>query len=152
MKRFVVFLVAVAIVATMLGAFPALVRADDGVPFKGRAELTLTAMMLQGNILSLTYVGTGQGTHLGRFKEDASLVVDLSTGAVSASVTLTAANGDKVFKSATGTVLLPFASGDFTILGGTGRFEDATGTGDVEMVFSDDLTHAAQTYEGTIEF
>jgi Phage integrase family len=76
MKGFVIFLVAVLTVAAMLGAFPALGDDDHGVPFKGSAELTRTSVqgLPHGDVL-MTFVGTGHGTHLGRFTEDAVVVV-----------------------------------------------------------------------------
>jgi hypothetical protein len=145
MKRFVSFLVAVLAVAAMLGAFPALVVADQGVPFKGSAELTVA---MDGSL-----VGTGEGTQIGRFSEVAYPVINGNT--FSATVILTAANGDQVFKMATGTITsngttTTFA-GPFTVLGGTGRFVNATGSGQVEMVLSPDGT-IAQIYDGTIQF
>jgi hypothetical protein len=148
MKRFVVFLVAVVTAAAMQGAFPAIVTADPGVPFKGTAELRQTSSNLVNGVLTLEYVGTGQGTHLGRFTETATLVVQ-ADGSFTANVTLTAANGDQVFKKASGTSV---SVGDFMIIGGTGRFMNATGTGVVLHASSDGLVHVAQTYDGTIEF
>jgi hypothetical protein len=144
MKRFVVFLVAVLTAAAMLGAFPALVGADQAVPFKGSAELTLTKV--EGNVL--TFAGTGNGTHLGQFTEDAVVVVHMD-GSFSATVVLTAANGDQVFKSAQGASI---SLGTFTVHGGTGRFMNATGTGLVMHASPDGFAHVAQTYDGTIQF
>ena len=150
MKRFVVFLLAVVTAAAMLGAFPAIVEADPGVPFKGTAELTLTSSTtdMTTGASTLTYVGTGQGTHLGRFTETATLVVE-ADGSFTANVTLTAANGDQVFKTASGKNV---SAGNFMIHGGTGRFTNATGKGVVLHASSDGFVHVAQTYDGTIEF
>jgi hypothetical protein len=151
MKRFVGLPMAFLIGAAVLAALPAVVRADQQVPFKGSAELTVTSVQVQpdGSVL-VTFVGTGHGTHLGQFTENASVVINGDT--FTASVTLTAANGDQVFKRATGTISPTAASGTFTVLGGTGRFANATGTGQVDMVFSNGGANAAQTYEGTIQF
>ena len=148
MKRFFVFLVAVLTAAAMLGAFPAIVGADPGVPFKARAELTRTSLQELGGTLLMTFVGTGNSTHLGRFTEDASVIVR-GDGSFSATVVLTAANGDQVFKSAEGASV---SAGTFTVNGGTGRFMNATGAGVVMHVSSDGFAHVAQTFEGTIEF
>src|SRR5260370_995710 len=149
MKRFVVFLVVVLSAAAMLGAFPAIVGADQAVPFKGRAELTRTGLQVlpDGTVL-LTFVGTGNSTHLGRFIEEASVVVH-GDGSFSATVVLTAANGDQVFKSAVGASV---SVGTFTVNGGTGRFRNATGSGVVMHASSDGFAHVDQTYEGTIQF
>jgi hypothetical protein len=145
MKRFVSFLMAILSAVTLLGAFPAMVGADPGVPFKGSAELTAAA--------GGTFVGTGQGTLLGRFTEGTSTLSENMDGSFTVMVTLTAANGDKVFKMATGnfTSTTTFV-GEFTVLGGTGRFVNATGKGQVVMVSADSFAHVAQTYAGTIQF
>ena len=149
MKRFGVFLMAILTAAVMLEAFPALVGADHAVPFKGSAELARTSVeVLPGGSVLLTFVGTGNGTHLGLFTEDALVVVH-GDGSFSATVVLTAANGDQVFKSAQGPSV---SAGTFTVNGGTGRFVNATGTGVVMHASSDGFAHVAQTYEGTIQF
>ena len=101
------------------------------------------------------FVGTGEGTVIGRFTEAASLSVNGNS--FSASVTLTAANGDKIFKMAEGTIISTPTStifdGTFTVLGGTGRFSGASGTGFVVMeVFTADPSHIPQFYDGIIEF
>jgi hypothetical protein len=148
MERFVLLLGVVLTAAALLAAFPAIVAADQPVPFKGSAELTLTSSNSVNGVLTLEYVGTGHGTHLGRFTETASLVVQ-ADGSFTANVTLTAANGDQVFKTASGTSV---SAGDFMIIGGTGRFVNATGKGVVMHASSDGFVHVAQTYDGTIEF
>jgi hypothetical protein len=143
MKRFVNFLLVVLAVTAMLGAFPALAGAQQPVPFKGSAELTL----------GMPIVGTGHGTHLGRFTEVAYPTITGNT--FSATVILTAANGDQVFKTATGTIStdgpLTIFAGTFTVNGGTGRFVNATGTGRVVMILAPDGT-IAQSFDGTIQF
>jgi hypothetical protein len=144
MKRLVVFLLPILTVVAILGAFPALVVADHGVPFKGSAELTFG--------MNGTLVGTGEGTHIGRFTEVASPVITGNT--FTATVILTAANGDEVHKMVTnGTITSNGTafSGTFMVVGGTGRFANATGSGQVEMVVQPDGT-IAQTYDGTIQY
>lgn len=78
--------------------------------------------------------GTGYATHLGRYTLRASEHVNLATLAVTGGTyTLTAANGDTVYGSYEGqaaptadpAVITYRVSGP--ILGGTGRFEGATG-------------------------
>jgi hypothetical protein len=152
MKSFVIFLLAILTAAAMLGSFPALGDDSDddhGLPFKGSAELTRTSVQAlpHGDVL-MTFVGTGNGTHLGPFTEDAVVVIHVD-GSFSAIVVLTAANGDQVFKSAEGPSV---GSGNFRVNGGTGRFRDATGSGVVKHASSDGFAHVAQTYEGTIRF
>jgi hypothetical protein len=149
MKPFVVSIVVLVTAAALLGAYPATVEADPAVPvpFKGRAEYTLTAVETDG---TLRYSGTGNATHLGLFTADASLFPD-GDGTFSATVVFTAANGDQLFIIAEGEFTSPTSVlGTATITGGTGRFEDATG----DAVFMDvtSIVHVDQTFEGTIQF
>jgi hypothetical protein len=150
MKRFVVFLVAVTFAAAMLGAFPAIARADGDVPFIGFAAVQLAT---DGSL-----AGSGEGTVLGPFTESSDPVMIYMEGdenKFSAMVTLTAtANGDQVFKMANGTVTsdgtTTIFSGTFTVNGGTGQFVQATGSGEVVMVLFPDGTFS-QAYIGTIK-
>jgi hypothetical protein len=137
------------IAASLLGAFPTAVEADNGVPFKGSAELTRTSLQVlpDGSVL-MAFVGTGEGTHLCQFTEEASVVVH-GDGSFSATVVLTAANGDQVFKSAEGANV---SAGAFSVNGGTGRFVNSTGSGVVLQASSDGFAHVDQTYERTIKF
>ena len=75
--------------------------------------------------------GTGRGAHLGK-----TSVLDVSTGSGTNDVTEIAANGDAITSSLTGfipatltcqTGFTPYGN-TFTITGGTGRFEGATGS------------------------
>ncbi len=152
MKRFVVFVVAIATAAAMLGAFPATVRADDGVPLKGYADYTLTSIAVEpdGTVV-LTYDGTGNATQLGLFTAEAHIYPH-GDGTYSGTVTFTAANGDQVFFSVEAVFTSPTTTvGRATITGGTGRFLNATGEVRFAEVFSD-ATHAQvhQTFDGTI--
>jgi hypothetical protein len=80
----------------------------------------------------------GHATHLGRFELDSVHVVNFVdlTGAGTAS--LVAANGDRITAGLTGRAMPIDSANTFfiverlTITGGTGRFEGATGTIDIE--------------------
>jgi hypothetical protein len=86
--------------------------------------------------------GTAQVTHLGRSAMESNEVVDLCSNPEGAEIagqfTMTAANGDQLFGSYETLGQLDFAnnevrfSGQFTITGGTGRFEGASGGGAIE--------------------
>ena len=149
MKPFVVSIVVFVTAAAMLGASPATVGADQAVPvpFKGRAEYTLTAVEPDG---TLRYIGTGHATHLGLFTADASLFPH-GDGTFSVTAVFTAANGDQLFFIGEGEFTTPTSVlGTATITGGTGRFEGATG----DAVFMDvtSVVLVDQTFEGTIRF
>jgi hypothetical protein len=82
------------------------------------------------------------GTHLGKGTWDSFETVNFCTNpggpaAVEGEFTLTAANGDQIFGTYT-TLLIADpvagtieASGEYQITGGTGRFDDATGSGTI---------------------
>ena len=82
-----------------------------------------------------TFTGTSQDTHLGRAAQSGNLTLQLpiAPGVFpgSGSVTITAANGDKLTFDYTG-LLDPSTGvgrGTFNFTGGTGRFAGATGSG-----------------------
>jgi hypothetical protein len=150
MKPLVVSIMVLVTAAALLGSYPATVGADPAVPvpFKGRAEYTLTYAAPDGSVL--VYNGTGHATHLGLFTADASLFPD-GDGKFSATATFTAANGDQLFLIAEGAFTSPTSVvGTATITGGTGRFEGATGGADFMDITS--IVLVDQTFEGTIQF
>jgi hypothetical protein len=82
--------------------------------------------------------GTGQATHLGEVAESATVRVNVNPAdAVSGCspetryTVLTAANGDEITMSATGWGCLATnsAQDSYVVIGGTGRFQGATGSG-----------------------
>jgi hypothetical protein len=102
----------------------------------------------------------GQATHLGRFKWNSVEFVTFVPGGVEVvgSFVMTAANGDKVFGTyaTTGAVNAGgnlIIHGTYEIDGGTGRFEDATGNGDIDAVASlaEGLPFTG-SLDGTIEY
>jgi hypothetical protein len=154
MKHLVVFLVAIVTVVTMVGFIPATAGPNHAIPFKGSVDFTATSgtVLPDGSIFA-TVVGTGQVTHMGRVTADGTGVIHVDLTASGTRV-LTAANGDQVFLSTEGTFASFFPPtsgvGTFTITGGTGRFMNATGGGNLVVVV--DLTHFVETYDGTIQY
>lgn len=122
-----------------------------------------------------TQVGSGQATHLGRFQaqftfcvDAADLFDDISPGELvgdesipywDGAGTLTAANGDELWIAVAGEIVpssdpeFDFEFSDpFTIVGGSGRFEGATGGGTTRS-FVDATADPSRTYHrwtGTI--
>jgi hypothetical protein len=93
----------------------------------------------------------GQATHLGRFTREASAVLQ-PDGVVVGTLVWTAANGDQLFANLEAGFVSPTtAVGTYTFVGGTGRFENASGEADFETVTSDGI-HFLLTFEGTIGF
>ena len=112
------------------------VAADKLVPFSGSLHAK-ESIVLQG-VPPGTFVADGSGggiaTHLGQSSVTWQLTVNLANGTATGSFTFTAANGDSIFTTISGTSEPPDASGvsqiveTNTITGGTGRFEGAKGS------------------------
>jgi hypothetical protein len=124
--------------------------AQNAVPFKANYEGTLTwTIPMQAADLS----GSGNGTHLGNSQlQGAFEVVSPATTCEGFNTrhldTLTAANGDQLFveiHDLTCAVApgLYHCVGTYTVTGGTGRFEGATGEGD----FLGDVNFGASTFK-----
>src|SRR5256714_12912747 len=99
--------------------------------------------------------GVGQATHLGRWVNEGTLFFDGSTGPpfpALAIVNFTAANGDELDITVVGT-LDPSgtAIANFYIVGGTGRFANASGGGDFSAHPNADGT-LSYTAEGVIDY
>jgi len=117
-----------ALILTPAFAGPA--SAGKAVPFKEKSSGVVTAVgfdSVAGE--ALTHVqGEGQATHLGHFTVTADVAVNVVTGIPHGSWTLTAANGDQLFLDMGGHGIDAFHGfGTFTVIGGTGRFQGATG-------------------------
>jgi hypothetical protein len=99
-----------------------------------------------------------QVSHLGRSSNEGLGMLNLTTGAVTGSGTLTSANGDQLYWVATGTSLGATGPVDLTLhwAGGTGLFEDATGAinGPLELAPAGDLSLMEFNLkgEGTIRY
>ena len=111
--------------------------ADDASPprpFAGRCELTVAPLPSSPPLIRQTDTGTCQLSHLGRTKYEGVLELDLVARTQRGERTLTAANGDELRLVTVGTSapsgpgLVSFTA-TFTIVGGTGRFANATGRG-----------------------
>ena len=107
--------------------------AGDEVPFKGKE-----AGAIISDVLPFAFpfafdrqTGVGEATHIGHYTLNGDLVANVIFGTAVGPFTMTAANGDMLFLDAEGFVLqtdLTKVVWNFTVKGGTGRFEDATGS------------------------
>ena len=123
--------VGLVLTALMLGlAWPAI--AGDQVPFKGR-EVGDGVLISSSFIFPYHYssdIAEGKATHLGHFTLTSDIAVDVRFGTATGTATLTAANGDMLFLDMEGYAVRPAfieTVANYTITGGTGRFEGATG-------------------------
>ena len=134
---------------------------DQGqVPFNARLSGTSVLTFLSPTEVLENFSGIGTATHLGSFTAEQQHTINLlTTEVLEGTFTFTAANGDTVLGTynGLGTPLTPGLiqfEGSFTIIGGTGRFSEATGEGDMSGLidasgFPASAT-AALTLAGTI--
>jgi len=133
------------------------VVAGDQVPFKGTLEGSFTVIPVLAPAINRLLDATGQATQLGDFtyyfphSVDRSVIPATGVGYS----TFTAANGDQVFAFVTGEaalvmpgVLLAVENG--TILGGTGRFANASGSFVMERLIDTVNLTTIGSFEGTI--
>ena len=127
------------------------------VPFKGRWEGALTTRTpLPPSFLSISFEGTGNATHLGRFTVEIRIVLNTTNRTLTGTYEFTAANGDTLTAGFTGQSPLtppgvPQTSVETaTITGGTGRFASASGSFTTERVVDTATFVASGSFNGTI--
>lgn len=143
-------------------------QAAGSVPMKESYHAAGTASPDAGcgaDQLLVTLAGGGNATHVGRYTLTQSHCLDPVTGAFSGSFTKTAANGDLLLGTYTGTAIPLRSDGcvlHFTLTallrftGGTGRFTGATGEAELLGTQETDVcrdgfpSRAAGDIEGTI--
>jgi len=107
-------------------------------------------------VMFVDATGVGQTTHLGLFTYDLQAAVSLPSLSATASATLIAANGDKIFGEGSGQGTPTETPGivsiveTYTITGGTGRFAGATGNFTVERLLDRATLVSSGTISGTI--
>ena len=150
-----------SVLAAVLAALTlsGLATAGQQVPFKGRSSGVVMPTECPGPNQECTIVdGEGEATHLGHFTVTEHVVADLVADTVTGSWMLTAANGDVIFVTFVGFGIDPtHGGGNMTIVGGTGRFQGATGHYRQLITFSGPpgTLHGvsyADVLEGTISF
>jgi hypothetical protein len=129
-QRLYWFSVVLAILAALTLSAPAM-AAGQPIPFKGRSGGLVMAVGFDP-VAGIAYTrveGQGQATHLGRFTVTGDVAIDVATGNARGTWTLTAANGDMLFLAMEGNGIDPMhGAGTFTVVGGTGRFQGASGS------------------------
>ena len=127
------------------------------VPFKGRWEGAVTARTpLPPGFLSISFEGTGNATHLGRFTVEIRIVLNTTDRTLTGTYEFTAANGDTLTAAVTGkSPLMPpgvpqTSVETATITGGTGRFASASGSFTVERVVDLATFLTTGSFNGTI--
>lgn len=136
--RFYGFRVLAAILAALTLSNWAM-AAGKQVPFKGLSSgfVKIESIDLGAMVAHTSVEAQGQATHLGRFTATAVADIDLTNGDAHGSWTLTAANGDLLFLDFEASAGSDATHGvaAFTITGGTGRFEGASGFYEQRITF-----------------
>jgi hypothetical protein len=121
-----------ALTALTLLAVPRSALAEDQLRIRGQESGAVFPGAFQFPFHYETLAATGKATHLGHYTLTGSFAVDVRVGMSTGLYTLTTADGEKLFLSEAGHGV---AVGDFihkvsvfTITGGTGDFEGATGS------------------------
>ena len=142
----------------------ALLAAQNLVPFKGALQGNDTDGKLNFPVLPVTTAGTGTGTLLGEFSFRQESAVNVVTGTATGSTRWTAANGDTIDTTFTGSggptdapPVCPGLGETFlriaeihTITGGNGRFAGAQGSFRVERQASPATFKTCGSFQGTI--
>jgi hypothetical protein len=130
--------------------------AGKETPFKGTLQGSVTVSTpLAPPLLANLIEGTGHATALGRFTLEIPHVVNTTTRIATGTYKFTAANGDALYASFTSqaTVIAPgvlSAADTATIIGGTGRFDGASGSFTAERVFVMATGAITGSFEGTL--
>jgi hypothetical protein len=137
-------------------ALPAQAAAPPNICVPFRANGSAGSVQIGGGPppapIDITLNAEGRASHLGRYSSSASFVVTFTsptTAVFDGGGTFTAANGDQLVFTYTGDFFPgPVARGlgSYDVVGGTGRFEGATGSG----VFSSGDGHT--TFDGDVCF
>jgi hypothetical protein len=131
-----------AAIAVSASAKPGGASGHDGcvsVPFKGKSSGVNETVGFDpvAGVAFGHLEGEGQATHLGSFTVTADVAVNVATGIPQGTWTFTAANGDELFMDMTGHGIDDHHGlGQFTVTGGTGRFEGAGGYFEQVITFS----------------
>ena len=135
-----------AILATLVMGGPA--RAGKQVPFQGKQRGVMVQTGFSFPFVTVSLVGEGEASHVGRFTMTWQVVVNVITGYATGATTLTAANGDMLFLTLVGPPTTDPTRGaaEFTIVGGTGRFQGATGSYTEQIQFAFPFTVSPNTF------
>ena len=144
----------VAVFAVSLASFVSSAVAAE-TPFKGTVTAVETGTVVPPTRF-LDREGTGNATYLGRYTEHVTMEIDIPTMSSTGAATFTAANGDTLLATVVGqaTRTSPTTLSIvevYTITGGTGRFDDATGSFTLESNLDQPTGVSTGTLGGVID-
>lgn len=150
----VTLLLLLIVLASTVFAAPA--AGEHQLPLKGSLETSETQVPVLPTLF-VSATGSGNATQLGLFTISSEARVTVPSLSSTTSATLTAADGSTLLGEGTGqgTVTTPpfivSIVEAYTIIGGTGRFEGASGSFVVERVLNRATGISSGTLSGTIE-
>ena len=152
-RRPLFFAVVVASAVALTSIAVSAVAAET--PFKGRVNAVETGTVVFPTRF-LDREGTGNATHLGRYTEHVTMVINIPTLSSTGAATFTAANGDTLLATVAGqaTRTSPTTLSIvevYTITGGTGRFADATGSFTLTSTVEQTTGVSSGKFSGTID-
>jgi hypothetical protein len=139
-----------AVFIAILGSAPTASADENSVPISGQLNATITSATPVPGGVHVTAAGAGIAAHLGQFTSLENAIV-YPNGTDLAMVILTAANGDQLFWTDMGTRTSPTTIvGTITFTGGTGRFQNASGTATFQALTGGG--RVSITFAGTIRY
>ncbi len=133
---------------------------ESGVPFKAGFNNT-SQVLAPPPMVQIQITGEGSGSHIGKATLAANVTVNLTTPppfSINGTAVITAANGDQIFVSVTGSRTAADATGAYTgttsntVTGGTGRFENASGSFEGKITANVTSPNSTVTYQGYISY
>ena len=121
------------------------------VPMRGNGSGIITSATPGQGGLVITATGEGEATHLGKFTRQEEILLNPENFTLTGTIVFTAADGSELHCSFAGAFTgQTTAAGTYTITGGTGRFENATGSAYFAITQSDPANFTFE-FAGTIE-
>ena len=137
--------------AALLSTTSTIAAAAGVVPFKGRANGEITAVLPGPTGVAMTAVAEGNATHLGNFTREEHLLLNPDTGAFTGDVVFTAADGSQLTAAITGSFTsATTALGTYIFTGGTGRFDGTTGSASFSAAMTDPI-HFTVEFDGIFD-
>lgn len=149
--------ISMLVVVLTLSGLAAHAAGDEQVAFTATATAVITGVTkLPGGITQVNFNTSGSATHLGNFTGPLIRLQD-NQGTFGSTAVIVGANGkDSIFFSVSGRFerskdkCIATSTGVYTVTGGGGAFENATGSGAINTQIDQCAGTASGTYTGTI--